>query len=325
MKDVALLNGEIVGMVDARVSILDRANLFGDGLYEVVRCYSGRLYKLDTHIRRLLAAARKLGIRHDHTHEQLTSWANRLADDSGVAEGEMYMQLSRGPAVRTHYFPDPASAQPTIFMTLRPVRPIPPEARTDGTAVITCPDMRHGWCHLKTLNLLANCLAKEKAHRHGAWEGLMLRGLGAAVQGCGPGGVARAPLDVEDFCAGEGELAAASPGDDCPGWVSEGASANLFIVGEGAVATPPVVNILPGVTRGIALELAATAGFEACEKPVSARALLMAQEVFLTSTVGEIMPVVRVDGHSVGEGAPGPITRRLEQMYEERYRAELGL
>jgi D-alanine transaminase len=306
MSQLVFLDGRIVEVDAANVSVLDRANLFGDGLYEVIRCYSGSLFELGTHVERLLAGAAALGVTHDWTQESLESGARRLQAETGIVEGEMYIQLSRGPAVRTHYFPD--SQFPTVFITLSPVRPIPADARTAGTSVITRPDMRHGWCHLKTVNLLSNCLAKEKAHRHGVWEGLMLRGLDTMAL----------PGSVEEYCDAPGELAAVSPGDEFAGWVTEGASANVFVVKDGRIATPPKQNILPGVTRRIALELANEAGYEVKQRRVSAKELLVADEVFLTSTVGEIMPVVNVDGHSVGEGEPGPITGKLAHMYTER-------
>lgn len=306
MSQLIFLNGENVELEEANVSVLDRANLFGDGLYEVIRCYSGSLFELGTHVERLLDGAAALSVEHDWTRESLELAARRLQAETGIMEGEMYIQLSRGPAVRTHYFPD--SQSPTVFITLSPVRPIPADARTAGTSVVTCPDMRHGWCHLKTVNLLSNCLAKEKAHRHGVWEGLMLRGLDRTAL----------PGSVDEYCNAPGELETVSPGDEFAGWVTEGASANVFVVKDGRIATPPRDNILPGVTRRITLELANQAGYEVLERQVSAKELLVADEVFLTSTVGEIMPVVNIDGHSVGAGEPGPITGRLAHMYTER-------
>lgn len=306
MSQLIFLNGENVELEEANVSVLDRANLFGDGLYEVIRCYSGSLFELGTHVERLLDGAAALGVEHDWTRESLELAARRLQAETGIMEGEMYIQLSRGPAVRTHYFPDSQSS--TVFITLSPVRPIPADARTAGTSVVTCPDMRHGWCHLKTVNLLSNCLAKEKAHRHGVWEGLMLRGLDRTAL----------PGSVDEYCNAPGELETVSPSDEFAGWVTEGASANVFVVKGGRIATPPRDNILPGVTRRITLELANQAGYEVLERQVSAKELLVADEVFLTSTVGEIMPVVNIDGHSVGAGEPGPIAGRLAHMYAER-------
>jgi len=306
MSQLVVVDGDIVDVEEAHVSVLDRANLFGDGLYEVIRCYSGCLFELATHVSRILEGAKALGILHDWTSESVELAARRLQAETGIMEGEMYIQLSRGPAVRTHYFPKIQS--PTMFITLSPVRPIPEGARTVGTSVITCPDMRHGWCHLKTVNLLSNCLAKEKAARHGVWEGLMLRGLDRSAL----------PRTVEEYCDVPGELSGARPGDDVAGWVTEGASANLFVVKDRRIATPPACNILPGVTRRIALELAKWAGLDAEESPVAAKELLTADEVFLTSTIGEIMPVVNIDGHLVGAGEPGPITKRLAEMYTDR-------
>lgn len=306
LSQLIFVNGKFAKTEEANVSVLERANLFGDGLYEVVRCYSGHLFELDTHVERLFDGAKALGIPHDWTQESLESAARRLQAETGILEGEMYIQMSRGPAVRTHYFPD--SPSPTLFITLSPVRPIPSDARTAGTSVITCPDVRHGWCHLKTVNLLSNCLAKEKAERHGAWEGLMLRGLNRSTL----------PRNVEEYCDAPGELESVSPGDEFAGWVTEGASANVFVVKDGRITTPPTDNILPGVTRRITLELAKLAGYEVREGRVAAGELLRADEVFLTSTIGEIMPVVNIDGHSVGAGKPGPITNRFAQMYTER-------
>ncbi|MCR4425954.1 MAG: aminotransferase class IV [Firmicutes bacterium] len=312
MAGVVFLNGDIVGIDEAKVSILDRANVFADGLYEVVRCYGGRLFELETHMKRLLAGASALAISHDFTLEWLIRGAERLARESGVLEGEMYIQLSRGPAVRTHYFP--SSQSPVVFITLGPVRPIPAEARTSGTSVVTCPDIRWGWCHLKTVNLLANCLAKEKAHRLGMWEGIMVRGLGE-----------RPPLDADSFCAQPGVLAFARRGDQVPGNISEGASANVFVVDRGEIVTPPKENILPGVTRALAIDLARGLGLRVTESPIATGDLLTADEMFLTSTIGEIMPVVQVDGQAIGDGRPGRITQRLADAYRGLYHGMLGL
>lgn len=275
--DFAFLSGEFMPVSEARISIEDRGFQFGDGLFEVVRRYPDGLFELTRHLQRLSRSAEVLGFTLPYSGEQMAEFARELARRNDVADGELYIQATRGTAPRRHYFPE--GVPPTVVMTLRPVRPISPEYRENGAPAITFPDIRWGWCHLKTINLLPNVLAKQAAHQAGVYEALFVR---------------------------DGRL------------VTEGASSNVFLWDGQAWITPVVDNILPGVTREIAIELIRSLSLAVLEVPVPLEYLFGAREAFLTSTVSEIMPLVQVDGRVIGNGLPGRITRRLKELFSVR-------
>lgn len=272
----AFLNGEFLPISQAKVSIEDRGFQFGDGLFEVIRRYPQGFFEIHRHMIRISRSAEKLGFSLPYGAEEMVGFARELAGLNSVDDGELYVQVTRGTSPRQHRFPE--NPRPTVVMTLRPVRPIPSGYRKNGAPAITFPDIRWGWCHLKSINLLPNVLAKEAAFQAGVYEAFFVR----------------------------------------DGHVTEGASSNIFICDGHAIITPAVNNILPGVTREVALELIASDGLPLSEQPISLERLLDAKEVFLTSTVSEIMPVVRVDEQSIGDGRPGEITRRLQTLFTQR-------
>lgn len=282
--DFAFLNGEFLPVSEARVSIEDRGFQFGDGLFEVVRRYPGGLLELPRHLRRMARSAESLGFAVPYSVEQMAEFACELARKNDVADGELYIQVTRGAAPRRHYFPD--GATPTVVMTLRPVRPINPEYRIAGAPAVTFPDIRWGWCHLKTINLLPNVLAKQAAREAGVYEALFVR---------------------------DGGL------------VTEGASSNIFLWEGRTWVTPALHNILPGVTREVVIELIRAAGLPLVEEHVPLERLLGAGEAFLTSTVSEVMPLVSVDGRAIGSGVPGDKTRQLRDLFTSHISGHLTM
>jgi D-alanine transaminase len=170
----------------------------------------------------------------------------------------------------------PAAAQPTAVMTIREMRPLAPALAAAGVHVITLPDLRWGRCDIKTINLLPNLLARQQANRRGTYEAILHR-------------------------------------DDS---VTEGSVSNVMIVLNGTLATPPESScILSGVTRAVVLDLARKDGVEVRERALSLRELRAADEVFLTGTTVEVLPVVRVDDLEIGGGKPGPVTKRLRALF----------
>lgn len=277
---VVYLNGEFVPHAEARIPVDDRGFLFADGVYEVALAYDGRLYEMDAHLRRLEQGLRALRIEWDGAAE-LAGIAERLLDENQLRTGTaaVYIQVTRGAAPRAHHFPAPAVA-PTVYVAARPFRPHAPSVYENGVAAITVPDTRWTRCDIKSVSLLANVLANQQAKDAGAFEALFVR----------------------------------------DGVVIEGSHSNLMAVFDGTIVTyPPCNYILRGITRDRVLELAAELGIPAVEGPIFADRLYDADELFLTGTTTEVMPVVRVDGRSIGSGKPGPITNRLF----EAYRAEL--
>ncbi|KKM12811.1 hypothetical protein SY88_01665 [Clostridiales bacterium PH28_bin88] len=282
MPELVYLNGEYLGFDEAKVSVEDRGFQFGDGVYEVVRCYGGRPFSLASHLERLYRSATAIDLEIPHSLEELLVLANGVIEKSGLAEGELYMQVSRGASPRQHYFP--VGAAPTLVISIRQVRLVPGEYRVKGIGAITVPDDRWGRCHIKSVNLLPNVLAKEKARRSGAQEAVFVR---------------------------------------ADGLVSEGSSSNVFAVVAGVLITPPADHhILAGITRGHFLDLARREGVQVREEELPLDTLLRAEEVFITSTVMEMLPIVRLDGRQVGDGIPGPVSDRLYRLYRERYREE---
>jgi D-alanine transaminase len=273
----AYFNGEFVPRDEVRISPDDRGFLFADGVYEVVRSYGGRLFCLDRHLARLtagLAALRIDGV----DSAALRGVCDELLRRNALGDGDalVYVQVTRGAAPRAHAFPTPP-VRPTVYAAVTAFRPKGDPAH--GLRVITVPDVRWARCDIKSVALLPNCLAQQRARDAGAQEAIFIRD-GVAI---------------------------------------EGASSNFFGVFEGVVHTAPASNyILPGVTRSVVLELCREHGLEACEGPVYESELSRAEELFLAGTTIEVMPVVSVDGRPVGSGRPGPVARRLLELFRAR-------
>jgi D-alanine transaminase len=279
------LNGAYVDKAAARVSVDDRGFLFGDGVYEVTRALGGRLFAWDRHLRRLERGMRELELPWPRGLDAagLGAVSERLLRENGLAQGEatVYLQLTRGGAgtPRAHVFPD---AAPTAYVAVSGFTP-PDALRSRGAAAITVPDIRWARCDLKTIQLLPNVLAKQRAASAGAHDAVQVR----------------------------------------DGVVTEGAATNVFVVVDAVLRTHPADHhILPGVTRQIVLELAHEVGIELREEPVRVTDLARAVEVFFTGTTTDVMPVVRLDGEAVGDGQPGPVARRLQAGLRERMRTE---
>lgn len=281
MPIVACVNGRFLPLGKAAVSVEDRGFQFGDGIYEVIRSYRGRLFRLDAHLDRLEQSARGIQLRLPYSRVQWTRLIGRAYAMSGFADAKVYIQVTRGPAPRDHRFP--AVVRPTTVMTVRRIDPLPESVRGRGVAAITVPDLRWGRCDVKSLNLLANVLAREQARRAGVFEALLAR----------------------------------------EGIVTEGAVSNCFAVIGGTVMTSPAdPSILPGITRAATLELIRREGVPLTERALTVEEYRRADEVFLTGTTIEIVPVVSLDGTAIGSGKPGPVTQMLAQRFAAMVDAE---
>lgn len=275
------LNGDFIPHEDARVPVDDRGFLFADGVYEVVRVYDGRVFLWPEHLQRLHDGLAAVGIADPDTH-RLEDVALRLLAKNGLNEGDatVYVQVTRGAAPRKHAFPSPAVA-PTVYVAARPFTTYPADFFQKGVAAITVPDTRWARCDIKSIALLPNVLANQQAHASDAFEALFVR----------------------------------------DGVVLEGSHSNLLAVYDDTLVTYPACNyILAGITRELVLELAERVGIAVRLGAIAAERLFEADELFLSGTTTEIMPVARVDGRTVGGGAPGAITRELQQAFRERIR-----
>jgi len=280
---MAYVNGEFVPLAEARVSVLDRGFLFADGVYEVVPVLEGRLVDSGAHLARLARSLGEIGLECPVPLAELPALLAELVRRDGVAEGLVYLQVTRGPAEREFGFP--ADAQPSLVMFTQARSVLAnPKART-GVDVITIPDIRWARRDIKSVGLLAQVLAKQAAADAGAGDAWM----------------------VED------------------GLITEGSSSNAFIVTvDGTVVTRRADRtILSGVTRKAVLALAAEHGLSVEERGFSVEEAKGAAEAFLTSATAFVLPVVSIDGSKISQGVPGPLTRRLRDLYIEFVRAEM--
>lgn len=267
------LNGDYLDHSEATVSVDDRGFIFGDGVYEVFRGINGRLYQAGPHMQRLDYGLQELQIDLQREEQQkLPEVAGKLLEKNGLTEGQatVYLQVTRGAAPRGHGFPDPP-VPPTVFMAAKSFTPNE-ELQQNGASAITTSDIRWTRCDIKSVNLLPNVLAKQKASEAGVFSTVMIRG----------------------------------------GVVTEGQNANVFGVKDGTVYTYPATNyILNGITRRVAIELLGELEVPVREEPITEASLADLDELFLTGTTTDIQPVTRLDGRPVGSGAPGPVTMKL--------------
>ena len=277
MGETAFVNGRFLPLADASVSVDDRGFQFGDGVYEVIRTYRGRPYMLGAHLARLNRSAEAIGLHQPYSLERWTGYIEEGLRLGAFPESKIYVQITRGVAPRDHaYTPQ---LEPTVVMTIRDLQPLPSAVRTAGVDAMTVDDVRWGRCDIKSLNLLANVLARQQAKEAGVFEAILMRN----------------------------------------GEVTEGSVSNVIIVQDRRLMTAPEgPRILSGVTREVVLGLARQQELEVLERYPSREMLFGATEVFLTGTTVEVLPVVRIDGKPIGGGGPGPVTRQLAKRFAEQ-------
>jgi D-alanine transaminase len=281
MADLALVNGKVMPLRAARVRVLDRGFLLADGAYEVLRSYDGRIFQLEAHLQRLQASLQGLRIPPPMPLPRLALKLQRLLRQSGLQDARLYVQVTRGAGPRTQAFP--ARIRPTLVAYVEAVPKMRPALRQRGVSALTLADPRWARCDLKSIALLPNVLAKQWALDAGAYEAIFL----------GPGGVVR-----------------------------EASTANVFMVRGRVLRTHPRgAGILPGVSRSVVLELAREAGLQVRESKFTRATLKAADEVFLSSTMQEILSIVRIDGRPIGTGRPGPVARDLAARFRTRTHA----
>lgn len=275
---IVYLNGRYLTKEGASISVDDRGFLFADGVYEVVRCYRGHLFQFQAHLQRMEHGLSALRIAFHNLHE-LVEVSRRLLKDNNLVNDDavVYLQITRGAAWPRTHAFPEADTLPTVYVAASSFAP-PLQKREQGIAVITTPDLRWSRCDLKTVGLLVNCLGKQQALELGADEVIFVR----------------------------------------DGVALEGSSSSLFIVKHGIVRTNPKTNyILPGITRQVVIDLCWQQRIAVEEMPVFVEALQGADEVFITHTTGEIVPVVRVDQRAIAAGTPGQMTRRLQSAFND--------
>ncbi|MEO8926828.1 MAG: D-amino-acid transaminase [Caulobacteraceae bacterium] len=283
MPRVAYVNGRFVPHARAAVHIEDRGYQLADGVYEAWAVFDGHLADAAGHFRRLARSLSELRIAAPMSERALKILLAEIVRRNRVVDGLAYLQITRGVARRDHAFPKPPVA-PAVVITAKSTDHALAQARAaQGVAVITVPETRWARCDIKTVGLLPNVLAKQAAHEAGAAEAWFVDELGL---------------------------------------VTEGASTNAWIVDAGGVLRTRDIqaNILRGVTRASLLAIAADAGLTFEERPFTVEEAWSAREAFLTGAGTLVLPVVRVDGRPLGDGAPGPVAKRLRELYIEAAR-----
>lgn len=278
MTRISYVNGQYVEHDKAMVHIEDRAHVFADGVYEVMYVSRGVILNADDHIARLIHSLAGLDIVYPVSLNQISHLVMELvARNHCLQDAMIYLQISRGVAPRNHAFPIPPVA-PSVIMTLSPLPKPKDQEYEQGVTAITHPDLRWKRRDLKTVSLLANILAKQEAAKQGAVEAIL----------------------IED--------------NDV---VTEASASNVFIVDQkGVVLTHPKNNlILAGVTRKNLLKLLAKHDIVYREETFTQAQLKQAKEVWITSTTKHILPVVTIDGKSVGTGQVGEVAKRLRTLY----------
>lgn len=274
------LNGQYLPTDEAKISVLDRGFIFGDGVYEVWRLIEGKLFEHERHDRRLRRGLKTIEIAvPDKELEALPGVAERLIRENDLSQGEgtFYLEITRGVAPRAHAYPPPTT-KATIFAMVSPFV-VPHPIRASGAKAITQSDVRWLRCDVKTIQLLPNVMAKQKAQMAGALEAIFVRN----------------------------------------GIVTEGTHTTVLGVKNGELRTHPLgPMILPSVTREIILELAREQGVPVKEFPFNTQELFALDELFVAGTTTDVTPIVEVDGKRIGSGKPGPISLALYAGLQSR-------
>jgi D-alanine transaminase len=269
------LNGQFIPLADASISVLDRGFLFGDSVYEVIPAYSGKLFRLEQHLQRLEGSLEAVRMKNPLRLKQWRSIMERLLEQRPHQDQSIYLQVTRG-ATAGRDHAIPEGLEPTVFVMASPIPAVDPKLATEGIKAVSLDDIRWHRCNIKATTLLANVLLKQQATDEQANEAILIR----------------------------------------DGRATEGSASNLFIVFDNLLITPPKSRfLLPGITRDLVLELARDNGINSEEREIDAAELESAEEIWLTSSTKEIMPITNLDGQAVGSGRPGPLFHQLSQLY----------
>ncbi len=273
---IAHLNGQLLPLADARVSPLDRSFLFGDGIYEVIPVYAGKLFRLQDHLDRLRRSAAALGIRNPHDDQAWRTLLDALIVANGSGNQYVYLQISRGAEWGRNHAP-PAGLQPTVFAYSSPWPDASTEVLTQGLRCITGADLRWGRCDIKSVALLAN---------------VMLRQLAVEAQAS------------EIILLADGHLREGS------------ASTVHVVVGGTLVTPPNSTHLLPGTTRIVVEALADQLKLPRRDAAITERQLRAADEIWLSAATREVQPVTILDGQPVGQGRPGPWWQKVHAAFQ---------
>lgn len=281
------LNGLTLPLNEAKVSVMDRGFIFGDGIYEVAPVYQGKLFRFEQHMARMARSLAELRIPNPHTE---TAWRALIQDllqqhakSLGQSVSELsqivYIQITRGVAPRDHAMP--AGLTPTVFVMVNEMKPIAAKDRDNGVACISAEDFRWEKAHIKSTSLLGAVFSRQISADVGALETVMFR----------------------------------------HGFLSEAAASNVWVVKNGQVFGPPKNNlVLEGIRYGLMDEICAQQGLSFALRPIARTEVFDADELMLSSATKEVLAITTLDGQAVGHGAtagkPGPVYQRIYQAYQ---------
>ena len=278
MPEKLYLNGNYTAVKKAKISVFDRGFMFGDGVYEVIPVYSGKLFRSEGHLARLQHSLDAIYIPNPLTTLQwIEIFSTLIEHNFPSVDSVIYLQITRGTMEkRDHAWPP--DMQPNVLVTCTEQVYAKQDSATAGAKAVTLDDTRWSDCHIKTINLLANALLHQEARNQGANEAILIR----------------------------------------EGFAIEGSQSNLFIVRDDIVITPPKSrHMLGGITREIVLELCQQNKIICSEKNISEDDLHQANEIWLCSATREILPIVTLNQHAVGNGRPGVVWQQIIQLYHE--------
>lgn len=276
MSRIAYLNGEFLPIEEAKLSILDRGFLFGDGVYEAIPIYNGKLFRLQEHLDRLQRSLEGISISLDISLEEWDTILKGVMDPESTKQHSAYLQVTRGTMdARSHAWgPD---IKPNVMAMCIDAFYQDQDLSTPGIKAITLDDIRWQYCHLKTLNLLPNVMLHQQARQNEAGEAILIKD-GNAI---------------------------------------EGSASNLFVVKDGIITTPPKGNyLLGGITREVIIELCEKNKIFVREAHISEDELHAADEVWVTASTKEIVPITTLNQHKVGKGTPGEMWNKVIRLYQ---------
>lgn len=272
---IVYLNGQFLPIEEARVPVLDRGFIFGDGVYELIPVYSRHPFRLNEHLHRLQASLDGIRLANPHPVATWAELVRELIAKNPDEDQSLYLQITRGVAPRDHAFPK--NAVPTVFMMSNPLTTPTANLRASGVDAISAHDHRWLRCDLKAISLLPNVLLRQLAVDAGAAETVLFR-------------------------------------DE---YLIEGAASNIFVVKDGVILAPPKSHLmLPGITYDVVLELAASYDLPCQVREIAEAEVRAADELWMTSSTKEVLPITRLDGRPVGSGRPGPVFQRMYDLYQ---------
>jgi D-alanine transaminase len=270
------LNGRLLPLEQATVSVLDRGFIFGDGVYELVPVYSRVPFRLDEHLTRLERSLGETRIRNPYSRAEWRKHIYQLIDAQPFDDQGIYFQVTRGAAKRDHAFPK--GVEPTVFMMSNPLTNPPPAQVEKGGMAVSAVDNRWLRCDIKSISLIGNCLLRQLSAEDGAAETILFR---------------------------DGKL-------------TEASASNVFVVKGGVVQSPPKSNlILPGITYDVVVELARANAIPLEFRDLGEAEVRGCDELWVTSSSKEVLAIVELDGKRIGDGRPGPVFRRMYQLYQD--------